>query len=206
MEFVHKNKLWYYCRKALFQIIFPALLSLLTLCDYFFQVDDVPTESYYHLYFYTSSILFCYACIKYTMEFIFDVCSDNIYLKENTKCNIIKLKRIFKLRYSHLRFFKIITQICWYVGMDCPILICSDIIAKLGECESKVNPNVEQSVLDNVLSNLKTYQPVLYEVSPVANKETIETKHVITKLDNYICDLKKEIFNIDHNIDIINIV
>jgi hypothetical protein len=129
---------------------------------------------------------------------------------------IIIVKKIFKLRYSKSPFFIYITKICWFLGIDSPIFIPENIVKKMGNIKNDLTPENEESSLHTTLMNLYSYHPRLYEVTPVIDtsdsgqldslEEGLVPKHVITKIDKTICDIQKELFNKQTEINTPNVV
>ncbi|AYV85294.1 MAG: hypothetical protein Satyrvirus9_20 [Satyrvirus sp.] len=215
---MRKYKFWFYFRKAIFQGFLPALLALMTFWDFIKQTsENNNSHMYTHLYLYTSSILFLYSQLRIILEFIFSICSDDIIFKKEVNLVqttpelllsfhmsessnehfIIIIKKIFKLRYSNSSFFKYVDKICWFLGVDSPILIPYDVISKLGNVKNDLTQENEESFLHTTLSNLCTYHPTKYNSIGCDKSETDELlpKVVITKLDKSINDLQQELFN-----------
>jgi len=135
-------KFWFYCRKAFFQGVVPSGAAILTFYD---LVTENNKDFYKNIYIYTSFLLFIYSLVKITITFISDICGVNIVFRkepenelseqdvENAVARgnfemlmnqpIIIIKRVFKLHYSEYYFFKFLSNFCWAIGMDCPIII-----------------------------------------------------------------------------------
>ena len=241
-NFTHRYKFWFYFRKGLFQILFPILLAFMTFCDFVKQSGQSHNSyAYYYLYFYTSLILFLYSGMNRILEFIFSLCADDIIFKKEINLShttpqllissnlarehdgpscehyIIIVKKIFKLRYSKSLFFAYVTTICWFLGIDCPILIPNDIAKKLGNIKNNLTIDNEDSFMRTTLTNLYSYHPRFYEVTPIIDEDYDENlldsledglvpKRVITKMDKTICDMQKELFNKENDIDFPNVV
>ena len=217
-SFIHRNRFWFYFRKGIIQVIFPIILAFLTFFNYADASNDTSGKSAYHyLYFYTSFILLIHGTMRYILEFIFSMCADSIILRKNIDPNqtsdlllpldddcsenrLVIVKQIFKLRYSSSIVFEYITKICWYMGIDSPILIPYTVVERLvGEAE--INLTNEDLILNRTLANMDTYKPVMYEISPVndldsdTNIEHISPKKAITKTDKLICDIRSNIYD-----------
>lgn len=240
-NFVHHNKFNFYFRKALFQVFLPVLLAFLSFCDFVSQSGKENNGyAYNHLYFYTSLILFFYASARYFLDFIFSICADDIVFKKevdltqttpdlilainiddepknynsNNDHFIIVIKKIFKIRFSGSIFFHYIVKICDFLGIDCPILIPSDVISKLTNYEEFPTLENEDVLLQKTLTNLYSYNPTKYNVIPVTDddydmetllRENIVPKYIISKMDKTINDIQKELFNRPNNIATVNI-
>ena len=240
-NFTHRYKFWFYFRKGLFQVLFPILLTFMTFCDFVKQSGQLQNGyAYYNLYFYTSLILFLYTGMNRILEFIFSLCSDDIIFKKEIDLTrttpqlllssnltrehdtvsdehyIIIVKKIFKLRYSKSLFFTYVTTICWFLGIDSPILIPHDIAKKLGNIKNNLTLDNEDSIMQTTLTNLYSYHPRFYEVKPIMDddddnlldslEDGLVPKRVITKMDKTICDMQKELFNKENDIDFPNVV
>jgi hypothetical protein len=212
----------YYFRKMIFQVILPIVLAIFSYLDYSYQIYSEPNSNnhiYLHLYFYTFTILLFYACIKYILEYIFSICSEDIIFKKEISLDktinlqlydyhldnhtMITIRKVFKIRFSKMKFFEKISAISWYIGLDCPIIIPSSIISKLTDNESNLN---DESLLHTTLSNIYHYQPRLYNISPVDNLDGNEnlgvSRQVITKTDRNICQMQKELFGKEISIEL----
>ncbi len=280
-NFSDKYKFWFYFRKALFQAFFPILLAFMSLCDFAKQNNsDDGNHAYNYLYFYTLTILFLYTAMKQILEFIFNVCADDVVFKKEinmeqttsqlllpinkTKSAIekhldrkkfeentlqfsesnyittdqdhqnnsqtlsttntlvttdghffITIKKIFKLRYSKSPPFAYISKLCWFLGIDCPILIPANIISKLGNVKEEITLENEQEFLHTTLMNLYAYHPKLYEITPITHvsddgltllEEGMVPELVITRIDKSICDMQYELFGKENEIDAPNVV
>lgn len=221
---IYGYKFWFYCRKAIFQGFLPIFLALLTLID---LINSNGKRSYNHLYFYTSIILFLYSQFKVICKFIFSVYADVIVFKKeinlqqtsqnlllesgisNTSNHIIIVKKIFKLRYTNSSFFKRLDQICWFVGIDCPILIPYEIIQKFMSNKQEITSYNENEILDMTLNNLQSYHPSMYKILPNLNFSmdyltNHDTKYPLLDvspigMDKTIYDIQKRLFDIDNN-------
>jgi hypothetical protein len=128
---------------------------------------------------------------------------DSMSLREHF---IITIKRIFKLRYSDSIYFKFMCKFCWLIGMECPILIPYDIIAKLANAKNSITKENEQQLLHMTLANLQGYHPDKYNIyaSGVSTntdneKLSLIPKSIITPLDKTIGDLQKEVFHMQRH-------
>src|SRR3984885_15126721 len=112
---IYQYKFWFWY--IIFQCALPIILAFITFYDLSTQHNKI---IYSHLYLYTSSIIFIYSNMRMILEFIFNVCSDQIILKKainlvETTNNLILsmniidskinntfliIRKIFKLRYS----------------------------------------------------------------------------------------------------------
>ena len=170
MEYIKKiynnENFGFYLRKAIFQGFLPILLGMLSFFDFLKQTSGQGIGSAYkHMYFYTTVILLIYTQIKIVLEFIFSICTENVIFRKEISLEksmteevlmpieepmnsrdhfIITIKRIFKLRYSNSTYFKFICNFCWIIGMECPLLIPFDIIAKLANAKDSITRENEQ--------------------------------------------------------------
>lgn len=191
----HRNRTWFFVRKALFQLILPAILALISFFDY---LNSSTEPTYASLYFYTTLTLLAYTGTKATLKYIFDVCADiTVFQKpvdlNNTVPNIVMLsdsntngvmviRKIFKLRYSAWPSFVKITQACWLLGLDCPILVPFELIKDL-------DVSNEELSLQATLERIYNFHPVIHNLDGDA------TKQVVLKSDQTICDVKRGLFN-----------
>ncbi|XWV25167.1 hypothetical protein QJ856_gp0605 [Tupanvirus deep ocean] len=235
-NFVHRYKFWFYFRKGLFQVFFPILLAFMSFCDFVNQSGKENNGyAYDHLYFYTSLILFMYTGMRYILEFIFAMSSDDIIFKKEINLNqttpelllsmnmtnsqtdlhfMITIKKIFKLRYSNSPYFKYIDKACWFLGIDSPILIPENIVKRLGNLKENLTLDNEETFLHTTLLNLYAHHPRQYDVVPVDDgfnhassmEESLVPKRVITREDKTICDLQKELFNKQNDMLVPNVV
>lgn len=200
----HRNRKWFFVRKGLFQLLLPGLLAAISFFGYL--VHDEEGYAYTDLYFYTMIVLFCYQGMKYLLEYIFAICSDDIVFKkpidlERTIPNIILatdlsghsdqhvivIKKLFKLRYSASSLFIKMTQLCWFLGLDCPILIPWELIRDLD-----IDPSNDQMSLMTTLDRIYNFQPSIYNL---VSDENV-SKPVIRKSDQSICDVKRGLFDV----------
>jgi hypothetical protein len=236
-NFSDQYKFWFYFRKALFQVFFPIALAFMSLCDFAVQSNNNDsTHAYDNLYFYTLLILFLYTGMKQILEFIFTVCADDVVFKKeinleqttsqlllsiNTSNStqeghfIIAIKKIFKLRYSKSPLFVHITKICWFLGIDCPILIPDNIISKLSNAKDDITLENEQEFLHTTLMNLYAYHPKLYEITPITENnddeialvpEGMVPKRVTTQIDKIICEMQNNLFGKENEFNVPNVV
>lgn len=232
-KYAHKYYFWFYFRKALFQIFFPIILALVSFYDWTAQSQT--GHVYGHIYFYTSLILCTYAGMKYILEYIFSVCAEDIILKKvisidqtieqlipesrSDMCEhfIIITKKIFKLRYSQYPLFTTITNLCWFLGIDSPILIPHDVVLKISNIKDINTVEDEDVLLHTTLTNLYYYHPRTYEVTlindgdiaadsiPDIMNDSLVPTRVVTRIDKSICDIQKQIFNKQTEIDMPNV-
>lgn len=191
----HRNRKWFFVRKAIFQLVLPAVLALISFFDYLANSDE---SAYSSLYFYTTLILLAYTGIKSTLKYIFDICSDITVFRKpinltSTIPNIIMvtdlesgqgvmvMRKIFKLRYSAWPSFVRITQVCWLLGLDCPILVPFELIRDL-------NTDTEELSLQTTLDRIYNFQPTIH------NLDGDITKQVVLRSDQSICDVKRGLF------------
>lgn len=214
-HFSHERYLWFYCRKALFQVIMPILLALMSICDFVKKSNSKHDSVFGHLYFYTSSVLFLYVSMSYILKYIFSIFSEKIILRkeinlmntvndlilDNTsndadELSFIISKRIFKARYSQSPVFQSISKLCWLLGIDSPILIPHEILLKLSNSKTITREN-EQAILRTTLVNLCTYHPTKYNPIPSSDGETINVSSecIVTPLDRTISDIQLDLFN-----------
>lgn len=229
----YEYKRWFLFRKGIFQVFLPILLAFITFVNYVDQSGNDNSYAYHHLYFYTSLILFLYGSVSHILNFIFSICSDDVMFKKEISLDktttqlflpsvtdlrsdnyfIIIIKKIFKLRYSNSQFFVYIDKVCWYLGIDSPILIPANVVNRLNKTKNISESENDDSILKMTLINLYNYHPTLYEVKPLVeiddntNTATIENtslmpNKVITHVDRMICDLQKDLFNKDNEIDV----
>lgn len=221
-EFTHKYKFWFYFRKGIFQVILPLFLAFLSLIDFMNQANN---KSHSHLYFYTSFILLLYTGFKYVIQYAFDLCAETVIFKKeiifddttsksmipsnsNFHYDIPVIRKIFKLQYSKNKYFNYLSQICWFLGLDCPILIPHYLVNRIIGSTSISEEN-EETILYTTLNYLQTYQPQIYEVTPLTTNyklvnitnELIIPNHVITKSDKNICDIQYELFGKKNNLN-----
>lgn len=225
---MHQRRFWFYTRKALFQGVLPIVLGLLTFYDVISlannESNEPKGETYLRLYIYTSTILFIYAHMRILLEFIFSICADDIIFKKEINLSkttadltldnnifdvsdsnhMIIIKKIFKLRYSNSRFFKFISGLCWYLGIDAPILIPKEIIVSLSNDKSNITLNNEQKVLYETLNQLCLYHPTKYDqimdnesvvLIDMASENLINKPAEQVRLDKSISFVQSELFN-----------
>jgi hypothetical protein len=145
MHYFHSHKFWFYIRKAIFQGLIPIVLGFFTFYD---LIDDIRNTNHFRFYIMSSLILLIYSQLRIMLEYIFSICSETIILKKKFNQNlnngqlffngsdstfmdthfICVTKRIYKLTYSSSNFFILIDKICWFMGIDSPILIPLDVI------------------------------------------------------------------------------
>ena len=234
--FISEYQFGFYSRKFIFQVFLPILLAFMTFCDFVSQSGKKNNSyAYSHLYFYTTFVLFLYACMKYILDYIFSVCADNIVFKkevslirttpdlllsvnldtQNGSSNnhyFIIIKKIFKLRYSKSIFFKYIDKACLFLGIDSPILIPYEIAVKLANIKEEITKDNEDLFLQNTLANLHTYHPTKYNMVPIIDEsnpaddnEALVPRVVISKLDKTISDMQKDIFNVHNDVEAVNV-
>lgn len=220
-KITNRRRFWFYIRKGIFQGFFPIFLAFLTFTDFVNQMSNKDSgSSYNHLYFYTMLILFIYNQMKVALEYIFSICSEDVIFKKEINLTtsspetlltfmaneeevqnehfVIIIKKIFKLRYSNNPIFTYINKICWFLGMDCPLLIPHDIIVKLSNIKDEINEGNEEALLKTTLNNLYTYHPTKFNIVAADgnnNKEPLLPSMVITKTDKSIGEIKQDLFN-----------
>ncbi|AVL94747.1 hypothetical protein ma361 [Moumouvirus australiensis] len=222
--FIKRKKFWFYVRKAIFQVFLQLLLALMSIWDFAKQSGKENNYAYNNLYFYTSLILFFYTAMKYILEYIFSICSTDILLKnkpnldkttqnlftsfnmssEHNVYYLITIKKVFKLRYSKYTIFTYINKLCYFLGIDSPILIPLEIANKLGNIGNDLSPINEDAYLNVTLTNLYTYHPTKINNldEDISQQEIISSdienlipKTIITSIDKSIEILKEEIFD-----------
>ena len=220
-HFTHERYLWFYCRKALFQIVFPILLSLLSISNFVTNSSQKHDLASSHLYFYTSSILFLYVSMTYILKYIFSIFSEKIILRKEInlmkttsnfildtdissnvdELSFIVSKRVFKARYSQSSFFKNINKLCWFIGIDSPILIPQEILFKLSNSKIITADN-EQNIMKETLLNLCTYHPTMYNYNPIPEEnqdldqnENPVSSYIPTQLDMTIAEIQLDLFD-----------
>lgn len=222
---MNRGQFWFYFRKSIFQIIIPNILALCSMIDFFDKLERF-NFSYNHFYFYTAIILFTYTLLCRILEYIFSITSENILLRKdiefdlelglansasimggnlnditnfNNHC-IVLSKRIFKLRYSSSKIFRFFSNLSWIIGLDCPILISTEIVHKMGNVE-EINVDNEDMLLVNTLSSLASYYPTKYNVVPIQDDsssneiETLLPEILVSPMDQKISEVQMELFN-----------
>lgn len=217
----HRIQFWFNVRKALFQVILPAVLLTISFFSFTQHTGTDSKSAWHYVYAYTWGLLLIYAIAKYTLEFIFSTCADDVMFRKKIDLErttselefadgdidshqVIVIRKIYKLRYSGIIFFAWITKVCWYMGIDSPILIPLSVVTEL-------NPQADLTQMDNesymhsTLANIRSYRPTVFEVSPIIDLElsssvnvfdpAYEPKRAIPKVAKAICDMKSEIFN-----------
>jgi len=195
-QLMTQYKFWFYVRKAIFQGFFPIIVGSATFYDLAKNTSDDNQVFYKHLYVYTGLILFSYGSTKTIFEFIFSVCADDIIFKkeinlENTTADlmlslrlddsnstsnmIIIVKKFFKLRFTNSTFFIGISKICWWLGIDCPILIPYEIIKQLTNHYDVITPDNENLLLTTTLREMFQYHPTkensIYSVAKATSSD-----------------------------------
>lgn len=94
---------------------------------------------------------------------------------------VMVMRKIFKLRYSAWPSFVRITQVCWLLGLDCPILVPFELIRDL-------NTDTEELSLQTTLDRIYNFQPTIH------NLDGDITKQVVLRSDQSICDVKRGLF------------
>lgn len=170
-----QRKFWFYVRKGIFQVLLQLVLAMMTVWD--FAGQNNTGTSYNKLYFYTSFLLVLYTGLKQILEYMFSICSEEVVFKRELNNShsrdilmsfdmlnspsghyIVTTKRIFKLRYSKSNLFIKIDKLCWFLGIDSPVLIPFNIIEKLGNIKDNLTTNNEDIYLNVTLTNLHKYQ------------------------------------------------
>lgn len=198
----HRNRKWFFVRKGLFQLMLPGLLVAISWYDWLMSETGEPVYS--SLYCYIAAILFGYAGIIKVLKYLFTICADNIVFKKpidlektvpnivlandletgNAYQGVIVIKKLFKLRYSSSIFFVKITQACWFLGLDCPILIPWELIKDLD-----IDYSDDNLSLHTTIDRIYNFQPSVYNlVGDDVNKQ------VILKSQQSICDVKRGLF------------
>ena len=220
-HFTHERYLWFYCRKALFQVMMPILLTLLSISNFVSNSNQKHDSASSHLYFYTSAILFLYVSMTYILKYIFSIFSEKLILRKeinlmNTTNNLILeadissnvdelsfivSKRVFKARYSQSPFFQKINKLCWFLGIDSPILIPQEILFKLSNSKIITADN-EHTVMKETLLNLCTYHPTMYNHNHISEDsqdsgkiENLVSSCIITHLDRTIAEIQLDLFD-----------
>lgn len=158
------------------------------------------------------------------LEYIFSITSEQIIFKKEVNLNdsssniivsefsnltdshfLIVSKKIFKLRYSSYIYFRFISKLSWVIGLDCPILIPTEIITKMGSNENIVSTN-EEAILQSTLMNLSNYHPTRYNVvclqddnTDNADIESLLPQVLISSMDKKINKIQIEIFEKEQN-------
>ncbi|BCS83085.1 hypothetical protein QLL95_gp1038 [Cotonvirus japonicus] len=221
----HSRKFWFYVRKGIFQVFLQLMLALMSVWD--FAKQDNQENAYGKLYFYTSTILLIYTGMKYILEYIFTICSDEVVFKReilhkektrglmesfnmldstDSSCGhyFVTIKRVFKLRYSRSKIFIKIDKLCWFLGLDSPILIPFNVIEKMGNIKDNLTTDNEDTYLHVTLTNLYTYNPNKYNTVVINVEDTdaqdskdIESlipKNIETESDTSIINTQFDLF------------
>lgn len=227
VDIIERPLFWFYFRKALFQIFIPIFLATISLCNFMRQsVDSTNHHLYSHLYFYTSILLIAYTCMKYVIEFIFNMTTITINIRENDNIantpglNMINItnsdkyaptfsKKITKIKYSDNKIYIKLVKLCWILGIDCPILVPYDIIKKLLGRINICTIKNDKALLFAFLESAYNYKPDLYalvmpqdveiSIEPEINGEYMIPQRIISRLDESICLLQKELFGIEND-------
>lgn len=224
-----RYKFWFYFRKGVFQIFLPVLLGFISICDYLSQTDDAPSKSYRHLYFYTLIILYLYASVKYMMEYIFSLCAEDVLFEKklsldksslslktsftNTKHKFITIRKIFKIRYSKSKLFYCASKLCWYLGLDCPILIPYEYVLKLAQSEhipdiDNCSEAIEKEIMYEILTNIESQKQQVSYVVPeqdfleehcLSPDKKSEYQKVVHQYEIDVGNLRKDLYDIDEN-------
>lgn len=227
-SFVHQYKFWFYLRKAVFQGIIPVLMVVLTVIDMLLKTSS--SNSGFAIFM--TILLAMYGNFRIFLEFIFSISSDEVVFKKdidltkttkdlllsvnltnNSNNNyLIIIKKIFKLRYSGNKLFKYIDQTCWYLGIDCPILIPIDVVNLITNKNVDVtvlNEYNEATQLEETLQDLYKYKHPVYENVPTEQDNQddllLSDTHTDTSSKQTIEHLRYQIFNISpvyYSIDI----
>lgn len=188
------GKTWFCIRKFIFHVVLPIILAIFAL------IDLILGTSYNKMYM--SIIFLLYMAIKCLIDFIFATCSINIFIKlldhdGIDQFNIAISRRIFLPRFSCWKVFGYIDKICWFIAIDCPLLISTEVINKLEI------PFIELMTLDDITAinlimyKIINYEPVIYLVSQLPQNDG-ETFNITTKTDGVIIDLQKNIFGMNN--------
>lgn len=224
---INHPQFWFYFRKAYFQGVMPLTLGFIT----FYDMLSVKTGEtvYYRVYFYTSLILLLYAQLRTILDFIFRLCSEDIVIKKELnllgatqellysmemsqltdKLNenyCIVLRKVYKLRYAQSKLIRYVDKLSWILGLDSPLLIPFEMVAKLGNV--KQNPTIENEeiILRTTLNNLYRYRPeqYVYYGRNVTEHTHIVPTYTLSELDSSILDIQREIFDIKQKNNIVN--
>jgi hypothetical protein len=212
-EYFKRKRFWYYCRKCIFIMILPSILALFSLFD--INYNDKNKNPYKNIYFYTTFILFIYAMIGYFITYINDVYAVDVLFSEtknkelvilkfepnNNDVMFIVIKRVFRLRYAHnfrYTMFKYISKLCWIVGIDAPVLIPYDVIAKLSSCKDTITIKNENEILGKTINNLYTYNPS-WETYGLGVEEQLLPHAIMSNLDRSIGEIQGELLQMRTN-------
>ena len=115
---------------------------------------------------------------------------------------LVVTRKIFKLRYSSSKLFKYIDKYCWTLGIDSPILITYDIVARLTNLRNDISEDNEEELLHTTISNLLMYHPTKFNkinvnISSDQNTQPLLPTIVISKLDESISEVQQKLFNTD---------
>lgn len=162
----HRVKTWFNIRNALFQIIFPIILTIITIFDL-----TKEKEIYKHIAFYTTPIILLHTHMRSIVDMITRNFAEKIVLKkdinlegtvvdlelksgnsinENIIDNVVIIKDVYKLRYSNSNFFYLMNQIFWFMGIDAPILIPQKIISEMGLIDTGNDVEMMQYFIKNL--------------------------------------------------------
>ena len=176
---IHQYKFWFYIRKFIFQQIFPFMMGLVTFYDLTQNINSPTNIFYKRIYIYTSLFLTIYTSIQFILNFIFEVTSDDIVFRkeinlENTindlvlssnledysQINyIVTIQRVFKIRFSSSWYFLTLSQTCWYLGIETPILIPQELVDELLQGKDIVVHN-EQFLIQTIIDNIYQFHPI----------------------------------------------
>lgn len=130
------------------------------------------------------------------LEYIFSIYSETIIFKKNFNKNsnngvlffsggdstfmdthfICVTKQIYKLKYSGSKFFIVIDKMCWFMGIDSPVLIPIDVIKNLNnnmlDNNNDDNDSNQHDMLNKLIYELFGYNTDLSDVSSDMDSET----------------------------------
>jgi hypothetical protein len=200
------EKFWFKIRKGIFQVLLPSILGFYTLFGY---AQNSETGTYSHLYFYTALILLTQTIFRHISEYIFDICSVSVIIKNSdtrpSNVQILNIVRVFKTKYSSMKYLEKTVQVCNFLGIDSPIFIPYQVVeAFTMETDNKTDEEIITSTIDMI----DNHKPVIYQAvnlgliddqaPPHVHSMDRAPQRIITSLDASIKDLRFEIFG-EHN-------
>lgn len=184
------SQLFFYIRKFIFTVLLPTIIALFSFTN-IASVNPTFNHIYKYQYIYITTLVFLYTGINYTLEYIFSLTSvdvmfkqisinnstyDLLYTGEQNCYNIIKIKKIYKLKYINYKIIRIINLLGWVCGITCPIILPTDIIHKFNSGD-----------IENTLHMLQTYT--------ATENYNLDDDLLLEQDNTKIQQLQNEIFN-----------